>query len=507
MPLLSNLAAIARHYYDLGFTSFGGPGVHVVILRQRFVDRLRWVDEKTFVDLFALGNALPGPGSTQLAFSIAVVTHGVVAGLFAFLLWSLPGAIGMGALGFGISHIGDSLPGIMLALFTGLNAASVGLIALAALQLATAACTDKLTTLILWLSASFGICYHAPWMYPSLIATGGLATLVWDFRRTWLRKLGVGKRAEQEEIELAAAAVAASVAASDQASTAPVNQQPVAQAGSDGGGTPRTSSLRQRITDPATPPPDDSAHAEAAQPTLADNLKVVSPPVAVALLLGFVLFLTVPLATRAGIHNAGKHVPRALDFFCNMIIAGTIIFGGGPVVIPLLRGYVVDPGWVSDRDFLLLFAILQAFPGPNFNFAVALGVLALSPKLPALGAVLGFIGIFAPGILLKLALLPIYSSWRDKSVARSVLRGLNAAASGLVFTAVWQLFLVGYIYQSGGGESGKKQALAGPLTSDPFWAVVSSGTFVASRTFGSPPWLSVMGGGVAGLAWYGVQQS
>ncbi|TXT15516.1 hypothetical protein VHUM_00019 [Vanrija humicola] len=505
MPL-SHLAAIVRHYYDLGFTAFGGPGVHVIILRQRFVDRLRWVDEKTFLDLFALGNALPGPGSTQLAFSIAVVTHGVGAGLLAFLLWSLPGAVGMGALGFGISHIGDSLPGIVLALFTGLNAASVGLIALAALQLATAACTDKITTLILWLSASFGICYHAPWMYPSLIAAGGAATLVWDFRRVWLRKLGFGRRArraEQQGIELTAAALQAS----DQSSTAPVN--PPAPAASDPTPAPSprpSSSVRQRITDPATPPPDDS-HAEAAQPTPTDSLKVVAPPVAVALLLGFVLFLTVPLATRAGVHNAGKHVPRWLDFFCNMIIAGTIIFGGGPVVIPLLRGYVVDPGWVSDRDFLLLFAILQAFPGPNFNFAVALGVLALSPSLPGLGAVLGFIGIFAPGILLKLALLPLYSSWRDKSIARSVIRGLNAAASGLVFTAVWQLFLVGYIYQSGGGESGPKQALAGPLTSDPFWAVVSSGTFVATRTFGSPPWLSVLGGGVAGLAWYGVQQS
>ncbi|KAL1413764.1 hypothetical protein Q8F55_001546 [Vanrija albida] len=504
MPLLANLGAIVRHYYDLGFTSFGGPGVHVVILRQRFVTALGWVDERTFIDLFALGNALPGPGSTQLAFSIAVVTHGVLAGLLAFMLWSLPGAIGMGALGFGISHIGDVLPGIVLALFTGLNAASVGLIALAALQLATAACTDKLTTLLLWLSASFGICYHAPWMYPSLIAFGGVSTLVWDFRRVWLRKLGIGRRAEAEEHELTAAAVAASVAPSDEASTAPVNQPAASEPGT-AAGTPRTSSVRQRITHPATPPPDDS-QAEA-QPTAASSLKVVSTPIAIALLLGFILFLTVPLATRGGIHNAGKHVPRALDFFCNMIIAGTIIFGGGPVVIPLLRGYVVDPGWVSDRDFLLLFAILQAFPGPNFNFAVALGVLALSPTLPALGAVLGFIGIFAPGILLKLALLPLYSSWREKSVARSVIRGLNATASGLVFTAVWQLFLVGYIYQSGEGANGKKQALAGPLTSDPFWAVVSSGTFVATRTFGSPPWLSVLGGGVAGLAWYGVQQS
>jgi chromate transport protein ChrA len=50
-----------------------------------------------------------------------------------------------------------------------------------------------------------------------------------------------------------------------------------------------------------------------------------------------------------------------------MYLAGTIIFGGGPVVIPLLRSYVVDPGWVCSRDFLLGLAIIQAFPGPNFK--------------------------------------------------------------------------------------------------------------------------------------------
>jgi chromate transport protein ChrA len=56
--------------------------------RKRFVDKLKWLDETTFADLFALGNALPGPGSTQLAFSIAVVKNGTLAGLLAFLLWS-----------------------------------------------------------------------------------------------------------------------------------------------------------------------------------------------------------------------------------------------------------------------------------------------------------------------------------------------------------------------------------------------------------------------------------
>lgn len=137
---------------------------------------------------------------------------------------------------------------------------------------------------------------------------------------------------------------------------------------------------------------------------------------------------------------------------------------------------------------------------------MALGVLSVSTN-PALGAIAGFVGIFGPGIVLKLALLPLYSSWRDKSIARSVLRGLNAAASGLVFTAVWQLFLVGYIYEPATDSRGGAQTVSGPLTSDPFWAVVASGSFLATRSYSSPPAVSIIGGGLAGLAWYGVRQA
>lgn len=169
-----------------------------------------------------------------------------------------------------------------------------------------------------------------------------------------------------------------------------------------------------------------------------------------------------------------------------------------------MRGYTVDNGWVESRDFLLGFAILQAFPGPNFNFAVYLGVLSVRSN-PALGGFLGWMGIFAPGILLKLALLPVYSSWRKFDLAKSILRGLNAAASGLIWTAVWQLFLVGYIYTPASGLSGTGAAsTSGPLTSDPFWGVVAASAFVATQWFRSPPAVTVIGGGVAGLCWFGV---
>lgn len=77
---------------------------------------------------------------------------------------SLPGAAGMAGLAAGVRALPETLPAIVLALLTGLNAAAVGLIALAAFQLSSNAVTDRITRLIVFGSAAFGICYHAPWV-------------------------------------------------------------------------------------------------------------------------------------------------------------------------------------------------------------------------------------------------------------------------------------------------------------------------------------------------------
>jgi hypothetical protein len=75
-----------------------------------------------------------------------------------------PGAIGMAVLGVGVRSIPNNIPDIALALLTGLNAATVGLIALAAFNLSKSTITDKITRFVLFASAAFGICYHAPWV-------------------------------------------------------------------------------------------------------------------------------------------------------------------------------------------------------------------------------------------------------------------------------------------------------------------------------------------------------
>lgn len=181
------------------------------------------------------------------------------------------------------------------------------------------------------------------------------------------------------------------------------------------------------------------------------------------------------------------------DLFSNAYLAGTIIFGGGPVVIPLLRSYVVDPGWVSPRDFLLGLAIIQAFPGPNFNFSVYLGALALaSTGTPTVfGSMLSFLGIFFPGLILTVGVQGIWQVMRTKAWVLSLLIGINATAVGLVFTAVCCLWEIGYLTPEGSDGTS--------LARKPWWVVVAILIYAETAWFGVPLAVAIIFGAVLGL--------
>jgi hypothetical protein len=106
-------------------------------------------------------------------------------------LHSLPGAIAMYALAIGVSRISTTLPTPVYALLTGLNASTVGVIAFAAVQLASKAITDKLSRVVVIASACAGLCYSALWYFPVLMMLGGGVTVVWDM---WARS-AVGRLA------------------------------------------------------------------------------------------------------------------------------------------------------------------------------------------------------------------------------------------------------------------------------------------------------------------------
>lgn len=395
----------------------------------------------------------------------------------------------MYALSVGVSHIGEHLPRAVYALLSGLNAATVGIIALAAVQLAQKAITDKMTRALVFLGATAGLMYNALWYFPLLMLLAGCASVLYDYRVlhptiNWIAGLWRRKPAVvgDEGVEMGNISQEAG----------PTNSQNGTQATADDPGRHTSSTSVSKGGDTSNPlPVSESEGPRIIPPARSLN---ISWQFGTAILIVFVLIFIVIMVLRGTL----PHRSLLFRLFSNMFLAGTIIFGGGPVVIPLLREYVVSEGWVSPRDFLVGLAIIQAFPGPNFNFAVYLGGLtAVSGGYnAAAGAVIGYLGIFSPGIVTIHGTMGIWSTIRSKRWVKSGLRGINAAAVGLIYTAVYRLWQAGFVDE--GFEAGKS------LGDDPWWVVVGVTSYVGGMWFGLSPPVAIILGAVMGLVRYGV---
>lgn len=156
--------------------------------------------------------------------------------------------------------------------------------------------------------------------------------------------------------------------------------------------------------------------------------------------------------------------------------AGSLVFGGGHVVLPLLRAEMVPTGWVGDSAFLAGYGAAQAVPGPLFTFAAFLGTVASPPGAPGAGGWVGglvaLVSIFVPAFLLVVGTLPFWASLRRRPGARAALGGVNAAVVGLLGAAFWDPVLVGAVT----GAVPAAVAVAGftllQVWKVPAWAVV-----------------------------------
>ena len=158
----------------------------------------------------------------------------------------------------------------------------------------------------------------------------------------------------------------------------------------------------------------------------------VSRRVAVAALTTFVLMLVgLPVLLRIGSHPG-------IALFDAFYRSGALVFGGGHVVLPLLRDAFVAPGWVSDSTFLAGYGAAQAVPGPLFTFAAYLGAVVQPTPHGVAGAALGLIGIFLPGMLILVGTLPFWDILRSRTGAQAAMRGINAAVVGLLGAALYR---------------------------------------------------------------------
>jgi chromate transporter len=117
--------------------------------------------------------------------------------------------------------------------------------------------------------------------------------------------------------------------------------------------------------------------------------------------------------------------------------AGSLVFGGGHVVLPLLQVEVVPPGWVTDEQFLAGYGAAQAVPGPLLTFAAYLGAVMRSAPNGVAGAALALVAIFLPSFLLVVGVLPFWDALRRRSDFQSALRGINAAVVGILLAAFY----------------------------------------------------------------------
>jgi chromate transporter len=151
--------------------------------------------------------------------------------------------------------------------------------------------------------------------------------------------------------------------------------------------------------------------------------------VAWAILAG--LLVTLPLLRQVS-------SSQALAVFDGFFRVGSLVFGGGHVVLPLLQAEVVGPGWVANEDFVAGYGAAQAVPGPLFTFAAYLGFVMRAAPHGWAGAALALVAIFLPAFLMTVGALPFWDLLRSRPGFQAALRGINAAVVGLLLGALYQ---------------------------------------------------------------------
>ena len=377
-------------FLRLGLTSFGGPIAHLGYFRDEFVTRRRWLNERSYVDLVALCQFLPGPASSQVGIALGLSRAGFTGALAAWAGFTLPSAIALILFAFGISTWGDTLPAGIL---HGLKVVAVAVVAQAVWGMARNLCTDTARITIAAVSACIVLLWPTAWGQVGVIAAAA----------------GVGLLCFK--------------------------------------------------------PAQDSTH---------DPLPIsVSRRVGVVLLgLFFALLVGLPIMLEIW---PGQALALVNAFYR----AGSLVFGGGHVVLPLLQAAVVPSGWVTNETFMAGYGAAQAVPGPLFTFSAFLGASMQSAPSGWIGAAVCLVAIFVPSFLLVLGALPFWEQLRRSLRTQAALTGVNAAVVGLLLAALYHPVWTSAIQRP----------------QDFGLALIA---LVALMFWKLPPWLVVLGSGVGG---------
>lgn len=344
---LSRLVEVFVVALRLGVTSFGGPVAHIGYFRAEYVERRKWLDERSFADLLALSQLLPGPASSQLGIAIGTLRAGKLGGFIAWLGFTMPSAALLIAFAYGVSAVDDIADAPWL---HGLKIAVVAVVALAVWSMAKTLAPDKpRATIAIVAAVAMLLLSDALWQIAVIVGGGVVGWLV----------------------------------------------------------------LRQEAERP-----------EKASLTIGRTFAIVM----LALFAGLLIGLSI----------ASESVnDRWTDVFASFYRSGSLVFGGGHVVLPLLEAEVVEPGWVSEDGFVAGYGAAQAIPGPLFTFSAYLGsIIDFAPYL-WLGGLFALGAIFLPSFLLIWGGLPFWDRMRSNAPFRNAMLGVNAAVVGLLLAALY----------------------------------------------------------------------
>ena len=447
-PLKVRMRETLEYFGPLGLTAFGGPAAHIAILHSLFVEKLRWLDDRMFSEIFAIGQALPGPTSTQMTFIIAIHRNGLGPAIFAFLLWSLPGLLVMTCLAISTIYTANQMAQWQVSLRNGLAAVAVGLVAASGFKLSSALCKRPIDIVLCLAACCLGIFGLGSPIYPPLIiAMGGLVMFVYD---QLLTPTTVRNNAESMQMS--------------SSPTSPTSPQSDA--------TPKSAEILSSLS----------------------TAKIALSIFFALLFLSFVLLYTVGTSP----------LDNALKIISSFYIAGSIIIGGGAVLVPSLQAYVVAPGWMTMSDFLFGISVINVLPGPNFNFSAYCAGVSLytllgggrkdwyAVSITILGSLLGYVGVFFPGLAVKVGILPVWKRMRDSSTMKTILAGVSCTAVGLVYSAVVTLFFDVFIVEHGDED-------VGMVGKSRYYLVVAITAFVATSFLKVNPLALVATGGLIGL--------
>jgi chromate transporter len=177
------------------------------------------------------------------------------------------------------------------------------------------------------------------------------------------------------------------------------------------------------------------------------------------------LLVALPLLREA----TGSFEVALVDSFYR---SGSLVFGGGHVVLPLLQAEVVPPGWIDDERFIAGYGAAQAVPGPLFTFAAYLGALAGPGGAHAGLAAVALVAIFLPSFLLVLGVLPFWDALRAAPRVQAALAGVNAVVVGLLLAAFYHPVWTSAI-------------------SEPLDVAIALAAFLALAIYRLPAWLVV----------------